>query len=123
MTKLEYAELAETFAREARVEAGLHSYFKQHRSRLWSTGEHFNLWHQRDKQVLEIGPFFNYTPLFLSSLGNQVTVIEGPEPAVEPLHVLYEKRGIPIHYFDFFKLSGRVTRPLAACPFLVILST
>ena len=106
LTERKYGEMAESFAREAGVEAGLHSYFKLHKSRLWETGHYFGLWKTRGKKVLEIGPFFSYTPLILSSIGNDVTVIEGPEPAVEPLHDLYEKRNIAIHYFDFFQSFG-----------------
>jgi SAM-dependent methyltransferase len=94
MNLTEYANFAAKLAQEAKVENGLHGYFLLQRDRLWQTASHFNVWGLRGRRVLEIGPFFSYTPFALRNQGNEVSVLEGDDPAVYPLKPLYSDRGI-----------------------------
>jgi SAM-dependent methyltransferase len=94
MTPTEYFERATSLGREAQVLDGVHGYFRMHRQRLWQTASRFDLWNVRGKQLLELGPFYSYTPFLIQEQGNTVTVIEGTDPVVEPLKPLYKKRGI-----------------------------
>ena len=100
MTLNEYAKRAATLGEEAQVTSTLHSYYLLHRERLWRTASHFDVWSVRQKSVLEIGPFYSYTPFLMQEQGNRVTVVEGTDPATEPLKPLYEKRGIRVLFAD-----------------------
>ncbi len=102
MTLPEYKIFADELAKRAGVENGLHGYFLQHRSRLWQTASHFDLWKVEGKRILEIGPFFSYTPFVLKKQGNEVHVIEGEDPAVYPLKPLYQAHGIEFKLCDLF---------------------
>ena len=106
MTLPEYKNFADDLAQKAKVENGLHGYFLQHRDRLWQTASHFNLWNLRGRKILEIGPFFSYTPFFLKEQGNEVCVLEGEDPAVYPLKPLYAARGIEFTTCDLSESFG-----------------
>jgi SAM-dependent methyltransferase len=60
----------------------------------------------RDKRILEIGPFFSYTPFALQDQGNKVSVLEGDDPAVYPLEPLYHDRRIDFATCDLFRSFG-----------------
>ena len=106
MTLLEYKQFADDLARQAGVENGLHGYFLMHRSRLWQTASHFDLWKVRGKSILEIGPFFSYTPFVLKKQGNEVSVLEGVDPAVYPLKPVYQAHGIEFKTCNLFENFG-----------------
>ena len=106
MTPAAYKLFADGLAARAGVQAGLHEYFLQHRDRLWQTATHFDLWNLRGKKILEIGPFFSYLPFVLKEQGNDVSVIEGTDPAVYPLQPLYEQAGIGFTVCDLFENFG-----------------
>lgn len=91
--KAAFLELAHELA--ARSETGeLHGYFVAHESRLIETLTFLGLWELRDASVLEIGPFFSYTPFLYRRAGNQVSVLEGADPVIAPLLKLYAEEGI-----------------------------
>lgn len=113
----EYKRFAAGLAQEAGVEGGLHRYYLEHRDRLWKTASHFNLWNLRDKKILEIGPFFSYTPFILKKQGNEVSVLEGEDPVVYPLKPLYESRGINFSTCDLFESFGSPQKEKQALPF------
>jgi SAM-dependent methyltransferase len=117
MELTEYMAFAGGLAREAKVEDGLHQYFLQHRERLWKTASHFDIWNLRGKKILEIGPFFSYTPFVLREQGNEVSVMEGEDPAVYPLKPLYEKRGIEFKLCDLFQSFGSASVKEHRLPF------
>lgn len=106
LTLLEYKSFADELAQRAGVENGLHQYFLLHRDRLWQTASHFNLWELRGRKILEIGPFFSYTPFALRKQGNEVHVLEGDDPAVYPLRPLYEAQGIEFTTCNLFESFG-----------------
>jgi SAM-dependent methyltransferase len=106
MILTDYKAFADRLAREAKVENGLHGYFLAHQQRLWQTASHFDLWNLRDKKILEIGPFFAYTPFILREQGNEVHVVEGDDPAVYPLKPLYQARGIEFKTCEFSQSFG-----------------
>src|SRR4051812_48132798 len=74
--------------------AEMHGYFEQHRTRLSLTLDFFDLWKLTGKRILEIGPFFGYTPFLFRQQGNEVAVLEGTDPVVAPLLELYKAEGI-----------------------------
>jgi SAM-dependent methyltransferase len=117
MTLLEYKNFADDLAKKAKVENGLHGYFLQHRDRLWQTAAHFDIWNLRGKKILEIGPFFSYTPFALKKQGNDVCVLEGNDPAVYPLKALYENAGIGCNLCDFFESFGSPSAEKHRLPF------
>jgi SAM-dependent methyltransferase len=104
MDQAQYVGMAGELARDAGVESGLHQYFLLHRDRLWRTGSFFGVWGLTGKSVLEIGPFFSYTPFVLKSHGSSVTVLEGDDTAVYPLKPLYAKWGIEVVFTDLLEL-------------------
>ena len=117
MTLAEYKIFADGLAAKTGVENGLHEYFLQHRGRLWQTAEHFGLWNLRGKKVLEIGPFFSYLPFALKEQGNDVSVVEGDDPAVYPLRPLYEMAGINLTICDLFENFGSPSPEKHRLPF------
>jgi len=117
MTQEEFLALAAKLAREAGVESGQHQYFLSHQSRIWTTGAHFDLWNLKGREVLEAGPFFSYVPFALRENGNEVTVLEGDDPAVAPLEPLYQARGIPMIITDLFENFGAADLQRHRLPF------
>ena len=106
MTKSGFLELALATAREAGVEAGIHGYFRLHQERIWTTLEHFHLAELRGLRVLEIGPFYSYSPFVLRHGGNEVWVLEGEEEVVEPLKAVYARQGMHAFFGDLFTWFG-----------------
>jgi SAM-dependent methyltransferase len=103
-TREDFFRLARTLADESKIPGEIQSYFEQHRDRLWETIEAFDLLSSRHKRMLEIGPYFSYTPfLWKEAVADEVAVFEGA--AAEPmlLEKLYRARGIEIHYGDLFR--------------------
>lgn len=117
MTLPEYKHFADGLAKTMNVEDGIHGYFLQHHPRLWQTASRFNLWNLHHKHVLEIGPFYSYTPFILWEQGNEVQVVEGDDPAVYPLRPLYEARGIPFTTCDLFESFGMPATEKHRLPF------
>lgn len=117
MTLPEYKKFADDLAQKAGVENGLHGYFLQHRDRLWQTASHFDIWNLRGKKILDIGPFFSYTPFVLKKQGNDVCVLEGNDPAVYPLKTLYETAGIEFTICDLFENFGTPSAEKKRLPF------
>lgn len=56
--------------------------------------------------VLEIGPFYGYTPFLLRQNSSKYTVLEGDDPAVYPLKALYDEADIQLSFVDFFEMFG-----------------
>ncbi len=117
MDRETYFKLARTLAGRADVLNGAHGYFEQHRDRLWKTLNHFDLPALKDSNVLEIGSFYSYTPFLLKSAGNQVSVLEGDDPAAYPLKALYEAEGINLFLCDLFERFGDTTSALRRLPY------
>ena len=106
MTKTQFLEKAEAISRQANVLGGQHRYFKQHENRLYRTSELFGLFSGRLGDVLEIGPFFGYTPFMLRERADSYTVLEGDDPAVYPLVPFYHEFSIAFSHIDFFEVFG-----------------
>ncbi len=83
----------------------LNGYFTTHASRLHQCCKLFNLFSPLGN-VLEIGPFYGYTPFLLRPHSDSYTVMEGDDPAVYPLKPLYEKHDIALSLVDFFESFG-----------------
>jgi SAM-dependent methyltransferase len=106
MTLQDFEAKGLEFSREAGVVDGQHGYFLQHASRLYDTCKQFHLFDGNLGDVLEIGPFFGYVPCFLRPYASSYTVLEGNDPAVQPLKPVYEKRKINLRLVDLFDLFG-----------------
>jgi SAM-dependent methyltransferase len=106
MTEQEFAARGLALSREAKVLEGQHDYFVTHCSRLYKTCRWFELLEGRLGDVLEIGPFFGYTPFILSPRASSYVVLEGDDPAVHSLKPLYAQRQIAAHFVDLFDIFG-----------------
>jgi SAM-dependent methyltransferase len=129
MKKNALVEIAESFAARGNV-TGIQGYFEAHQTRLSTTLDFFDLWSLTGSRVLEIGPFYSYTPFLFRRQGNEVTVIEGNDPVMEPLLKLYSEEGIrcdSINLLRIFSLSepekARMPYPDASFDTLVCFET
>ena len=84
----------------------LHGYFLGHLPRLYKTCSWFNLLESKLGDVLEIGPFYGYTPFLLRPRSSSYAVLEGDDPVVYPLKPVYEKRSISAAFIDLFDSFG-----------------
>src|ERR1700682_4263553 len=105
-TEQQYAEQGRLLSLEANVLDTLHGYFVQQSPRLYHACRLFGLFEKNLGDVLEIGPFYGYTPFVLQENASSYTVVEGDDPAAYPLRPLYEKRGIKLDFVDLFELFG-----------------
>jgi SAM-dependent methyltransferase len=106
MTLQEFIAAGEAVGAKAGVLDGIQGYFRSHAPRLHQTCERFGLFSGRLGDVLDIGPFYGYTPFLLRPGSSSCTVLEGDDPAVRPLEPLYREQGIALHYVDFFEIFG-----------------
>jgi SAM-dependent methyltransferase len=106
MTLQEYAARGLELSRQAGVLDTLHGYFVQQLPRLHQTCGLFGLFEARLGDVLEVGPFFSYTPFILRGNASSYTVLEGDDPAAYPLKPLYEQHAIKTDFEDLFELFG-----------------
>lgn len=106
MTKKRFIADGEALSAKAQVIDGLHAYFCQAAPRLHRSCEIFGLFAGDLGDVLEVGPFYGYTPFLLRPHSSSYTVLEGDDPAVRPLVPLYEQSSITFFYIDFFELFG-----------------
>jgi SAM-dependent methyltransferase len=105
-TEQDYERLGLQLSQEANVVGDLHNYFLSHRARLYKTCRLFGLMDRNLGDVLEVGPFFGYTPFLLRPRASSYVVLEGDDPVVYPLRPLYEKRGINAKFIDLFDSFG-----------------
>lgn len=96
----------EALSRKAGVMEGLHGYFRLGADRLHRTCEVFGLFSRKLGDVLEVGPFYGYTPFLLRPQATSYTVFEGDDPAVYPLVPLYQEAGIGFSLIDLFEQFG-----------------
>lgn len=108
MTKSEFFEGGVAISREAKVIDGAHSYFFGAYPRLHRSCQLFQLFTTALGDVLEIGPYYGYTPFFLRAKATSYTVLEGDDPMVHALVPLYERRDIALRFVDLFDLFGPI---------------
>ncbi len=106
MTQKEFAAKGKELSAQAQVLDGLHEYFRMSAPRLHRTCELFRLFSSALGDVLEIGPFYGYTPFMLRNNAASYTVLEGDDPAVYPLKPLYAKSAIKFDCIDLFEVFG-----------------
>jgi SAM-dependent methyltransferase len=102
----EFDALGRALSEEAKVLDGLHGYFVEHRSRLYKSCGLFKLLADELGDVLEIGPFYGYTPFLLRPRARSYVVLEGDDPVAYPLRAPYEKRQIQVRWVDLFEIFG-----------------
>ena len=107
MTLTEFQDFGDRIRKEIGSSTDLHGYFKGATQRLHFTCTKFDLLGERSfGRVLEVGPFYGYLPFLLRDRSSSYTIIEGPEPAVEPLTPLYKRAKVEVHLLDFFEIFG-----------------
>jgi SAM-dependent methyltransferase len=106
MTKNEFITRGEELSRKAGVMDGLHGYFRQSASRLYQSCRLFDLFSAQLGDVLEIGPFYGYTPFLLRKNSTSYSVLEGDDPAVYPLVPIYKDAAIAFSCLDLFDVFG-----------------
>jgi len=117
MTQVEFAAQGLALSREAGVLDQMHGYFVEHGNRLYKTCAMFGLLERPLGDVLEIGPFYGYTPFLLRANAFSYTVLEGDDPAAYPLKPLYQKHQLAVQYVDLFELFGAAPAATHALPF------
>ncbi len=117
MTREEFFAQGVTLSGEADVPADCHRYFVQHHARLYESCRRFGLLTEALGRVLEIGPFYGYTPFILQPKSSAYVVVEGGDPAAHPLEPLYRKREIAVRFVDLFETFGPVRNASAALDF------
>jgi SAM-dependent methyltransferase len=108
MTLQEFTAAGESVGARAGVLENLQGYFRCHAPRLHHACERFGLFSERLGNVLEIGPFFGYTPFILRPHSSSYTVLESDDPAVCPLEPLYREQAIALHQVDFVEIFGPI---------------
>jgi SAM-dependent methyltransferase len=94
MTLEEFTSRARAIADELGIRDAQHGYFEVHRDRLHGTCEHFRLFNRELGDVLEVGPFYSYTPILLRPNARSYRIIEGIDPTIEPLIAAYQKHKV-----------------------------
>jgi SAM-dependent methyltransferase len=117
MTPKQFKAAAETLSAKANVLNDMHGYFRQHASRLHRSCELFGLFQGGLGDVLEIGPFYAYTPFVLRPRASSYRVLEGDDPAVYPLVPLYKEAAVDFSPIDFFELFGPTHSATHKLPF------
>jgi SAM-dependent methyltransferase len=106
MTQEQFAEMGLRLSREADVMSDQHTYFVIHCSRLYKACQVFELLNEGLGDVLEIGPFYGYTPFLLRPNCSSYTVLEGEEPSAYPLKPFYQRHGIKTQFVDLVDRFG-----------------
>jgi len=106
LSQEQFVEAGMELSREAKVLDGLHGYFMLHCGRIYKCCQHFKLLEGNLGDVLEIGPFYSYTPFLLSRQASSYTVLEGDDPVAYPLKPLYAERKIKLQFVDLFEMFG-----------------
>lgn len=94
-----------------------HGYFNVHCERLYHTCAHFGLFERQLGDVLEIGPYYSYTPFLLRPNAGGYVVLEGDDPTSAPLRPLYEQHRVEVRFLDLFELFGPTREAPHALPF------
>ena len=126
ITEQDFSALGENISREANVIEVLRGYFITHAPRLFKTCLLFGLLDKKLGHVLEIGPFFGYTPFLLRARSASYATLEADDPVVHRLKPLYQKFGIDAHFADLFESFGPIDMadhrlPFADCSFDTVL--
>src|SRR6266498_2075039 len=116
-TEQDFSTLGEEISREAGVIDGLHHYFVMHAPRLFKACAVFGLLEKKLGRVLEIGPFFGYTPFLLRPNSDAYTILEADDPVVHALKAPYSKRGIEALFADLFDSFGPTSGAAHRLPF------
>lgn len=105
MTLHEYRSLCDSLLRETFGDSRGDAYFDMHSNRVHEWLVRFDLFKPLGN-LLDIGPFFSLTPFLLQPNSVSVSVLEGDDPASDPLVKMYERRGIPANFTDLNELFG-----------------
>jgi SAM-dependent methyltransferase len=117
ITEHEFVAKGLELSRQAGVMDTLHEYFVSHCRRLYGTCARFDLLEKDLGEVLEIGPFYSYTPFLLRPNSKSYTVLEGDDPATYPLKPVYEQHQIAVRFVDLFESFGPTTTASHRLPF------
>lgn len=116
-TPEEFNQAGLALSREVDAPEEVRGYFIQHRQRLYHSCQLFGLFNNSLGDVLEIGPYYSYTPFILQRNATSYTVLEGDDPTGYPLRPLYERRKIKLQLVDLFEMFGPVRTAPHRLPF------
>lgn len=107
MNKSAFLDLKRALVSRGRIPQEQVEYFQSHETRLMKTLSYLELWELSKVRLLEIGPFFAFTPFLYRQNGCDVTVLEGTDPVIEPLVPLYREEGIALDRLDLAQVLGK----------------
>ena len=116
MNKFEYHEFCRSLLREAGKDSHKEGYYYQHCNRVYDWLFYFGLFRPLGN-LLDIGPYFSFTPFLLQAHATSVSVLEGDDPAAKPLETMYEKRGIKAIFTDLNEHFGFVPQASRRLPY------
>lgn len=108
MTRDEFNSRADALAARIGVVETMHGYFRGHRTRLYETCRKFDLFRRPLGDVLEIGPFYSYTPVLLRDRAKTYRVLEGDDSGADALKPLYAEHQVELQTVDLFDVFGPV---------------
>jgi SAM-dependent methyltransferase len=117
MTFDEFHRQADALATRIGVRDSMHGYFTSHRTRLYETCRRFDLFQRELGDVLEVGPFYSYTPVLLRGRARSYQVLEGTDVAVAPLQPLYAEHGVAVSELELFDVFGSTPGATARLPY------
>lgn len=117
MTSDTFNSRADGLAARAGVLETAHGYFRTHRTRLYETCRKFALFERELGDVLEVGPFYSYTPMLLRDRAKSYSVLEGEDGAAEALRPLYAEHRVKLATIDLFDAFGAVRGATQRLPY------
>ena len=117
MTPVEFNSRADALAARAGVIETAHGYFRAHRTRLYETCRKFALFERELGDVLEVGPFYSYTPILLRDRAKSYSVLEGEDGGAEALRPLYAEHRVELATLDLFDVFGPVRGATQRLPY------
>ncbi len=117
MTQAEFNAQADALAERIGVRDSHHGYFMSHRTRLFETCRRFGLFERDLGDVLEIGPFYSYTPILLRKRAKSYCVLEGDDSGSDSLRPLYQEHGVHLHLVNLADVFGSARDALHRLPF------
>jgi SAM-dependent methyltransferase len=107
LTLRDYETLANDVAQAAQLRSSSFAYFLNHKDRLWATTDAFGLRRLDGGRLLDIGPFFSFTPFLMKRAGaGEVFVYEGDAAHDAGIEAQYAAWRIPAIYGDLQQVLG-----------------
>ena len=117
MNRQEFEQAAHRVAEELGVPKEGLDYFRYHRDRLYLSWRYFRLSTRPLGTVLEVGPYYAFTPFMLRDRAKSYAVLDAPDPFLNPLLPHYGDHDIQCAVADLSDLFGEGESPTYRLPF------